>query len=58
MKTTCEIKPYTALGGGGSDIFITHEGRRYYSRVNYFLQNTTGMQNLCINQFLQRRARS
>lgn len=53
--TTCELRNYKALGGGGTDIFIVHEGKRYYSRVNDIWQNTTGMQNQCIHQFLQRR---
>jgi hypothetical protein len=55
VVTTCTIKHFSSLGGGGTNIWIEHEGKRYYSRVNYIIQNSTGMQNLCIMEFHKRR---
>ena len=34
---------------------IIHEGKKYYSRVNFGMQDSPGMRNYCIQQFHARR---
>lgn len=54
--TECSIKPfYSESSGGGSNVWITHEGVRYYSRLNAVLSDNPGQRNLQIMQFHKRR---
>lgn len=53
--TTCVLKLFHNEGGGGTNMWIVHDGKRYYSRINAHMQNTPSNQNMCIAQFHARR---
>lgn len=56
MRTECVIKPfYRVSSGGGTDIWIVYEGRRYYSRINYIVHDSNAARNQLIEQFHRRR---
>lgn len=56
MPTEAVIKAYvTAEGHQATNLWIIHEGKKYYSRVNFGMQDSPGMRNYCIQQFHARR---
>lgn len=54
-KTECSIRMFSNSSGGGTNVWITHEGVCYYSRLNSYIEDTPAQRNLQIAQFLNRR---